>query len=494
MIPSGGMDMTCRRCASAFHVDMPERTQAGPISLPPEDAPIRAGEATAVGVVDPPTPQNVEPTRIGVVTPFDESEESEEEKPVSLIAPTGQMYAPTARFEPLSPSKPRPKTPVTHGRAVPPADAEMGLDPELDDTVRLDSEDAGVLSDQAVALLEPPHDTARNVKTDIGDLSQIPERPEAPEPDDLSVGSGPNGLYERVAAGAYVPEEPKEAQPSLSRVRAKNWDEASAYDTPGAPLDRALAAFRRAAAIFNRTPLAFKVALVVFPLTLGVALMFTSNGAQTPPKVDVVKIEIPAAATASAEDAPPPSEEVAAAKEAAAPKRKIALPGDAPAPADHAYVQVDRARLRGEPGESGEPSGRLELGTLVRIYERVDQFALVMAQPKGPAGFISEKLIGAKKPIALLAKEIAFAACEVTEEYNLDDCLYQGKQQHDACLEACGVAVGGGEDSPTVRCAEACKVAFNECQRSCNGDGAKKKVNAPARATRTVPRASTKPR
>lgn len=484
MIPSGGMDMTCRRCASAFHVDMPERTQAGPISLPPEEeTPMRSGEATAVGVVDPPTPQNVEPTRIGVVTPFDESEESDEPKPVSLIAPTGQLYAPTARFEPVSPTKPRPKTPITHGRAVPPADAEMGLDPELDDTVRLDAEDAAGLDEQAVALL----------KSETTDSNVF--EPAPPEPDDLSVGSGPNGLYERVAAGAYVPEEPKEAQPSESRVRAKDWDEASAYDTPGKPLDRALFALRRASVILNRTPLAFKVALVVFPLTLGVALMFTSGGdTQHPPKVDV--IEIPAAATASNENVAPA--EKAKPEDPAPAKKKIALPGDEPAPADHAYVQVDRARLRSEPGENGEPSGRLELGELVQIYERVDHFALVMAQPKGPAGFISEKLIGAKKPIALLAKEIAFAACEVTSEYNLDDCLYQGKQQHDACLEACGVAVGGGEDSPTVRCAEACKVAFNECQRSCNGEsgasGAKKKLNAPARATRTAPRASTKPR
>jgi hypothetical protein len=495
MIPSGGLDMTCRRCSGGFHVDMPERTQAGPIPLPPEDPDneanpeLTAPEPTAVGSIDPPLPQNVEPTRIGVVTPFAEPEEP---RPESLLSPSGQIYSPAARFEApphsidTKPDIPQPEhksenkraarinTPVTHGRTLPPAAAEMGLDPELDDTMRVDSEKAVPAAKQPVTV--------------VGELSNR-SGPQPKAEREHSIGSGPNGLYERVAAGVYVPEEPKLAENSGSRIRAKSWDEPSAYMPPSTPLARLFEPLRRAAVILNGAPLAFKVALVVFPLTLGIALMFTSA-----PEKERVEIKVEAATEEppveqpaktpeqTAEQPPPPKKKLPE-------KRKAVMPGDDAAPEGHAYVQMDRARLRGEPNDNGEPSGRLELGQLVRTFDRVDGFVLVMGTPKGPAGFISEKLIAPKKPIAVLAKEIAFAACEVTEEYTIDDCLYQGKQQHDACIEACGVAVAGnaGEDSPTVRCAEACKVAFNECQRSCNAKG-------PGRGARTPLRAQKKSR
>lgn len=597
MIPSGGLDMTCRRCAGSFHVDMPERTQAGPITLPPDEpsSPSDDGEETpalsnpeptAVGAIDPPLPQNVEPTRIGVVTPFAESEsESEAPKPESLLSPSGQIFAPTARFEAprsvdtkpdIEPGKKRTKTPVTHGRSIPPAPAEMGLDSELDDTQRLSPEDADKLAEkQQVSLLDHPsakpnEKIARDAPTDVGDLSQgsvraaeararlrgrsngagnsgaghsgashsaVSDSGASRAVSDssatgssgasgsgerqVSVGAGPNGLYERVAAGVYIPEEPQASPPSNARVRAKSWDEPSAYLSPNSKVLRALEPLRRAAVVLNGAPLAFKVALVVFPLTLGLALMVTSG--RDPMTKDPVEIKVPTNAepeeTQAANAEEPQNVESAksvanegakqAAKQTAkpiAPKKlpelkKPRMPGDAPAPEGRAYVQMERARLRSEPSETAEATGRLELGQIVRTYDRVDAFVLVMAEPKGPAGFISEKLIDAKKPIALLAKEIAFQACEVTTEYTKDDCLYQGKQQHDACIEACGVAIsgGGGEDSPTVRCAEACKVAFNECQRSCNGetDAASKKkkaIIAPARATRTVQRPVQRPR
>jgi hypothetical protein len=84
----------------------------------------------------------------------------------------------------------------------------------------------------------------------------------------------------------------------------------------------------------------------------------------------------------------------------------------------------------------------------------------------------------------LIARELNFASCEVTENNTRDDCLYRGKEQHDSCVESCGVVVGGGEEGPAVRCAEACKVAFAECQRSCSGDGRVSKRGRPARKDR----------
>jgi hypothetical protein len=482
MIPSGGMDMTCRRCSMAFHVDMPERTVAGPISLPPEepDSPYgdeadetpaaHTAESTAVGIVDIPVPHNVEPTRIGVVMP--DENPRRETLPPSLLSPAGQLYAPTSRFDavksedtrPDAKMPPRRPTPVTQGRSMPPSAREHGLDPELDDTQRLDAEDMG-LEENVLPKVEPRPLSAKDLHTHVGDLSQSTAQTASSSVNEreVSLGAGPNGLYERVAAGVYTPEEPKAGPVSASRVRAKSWDEPSAYVEPKSALARMLETFRRTAMVLNSAPLALKAALVVFPVTLGLALMLTSASDSAPaePSVNIAPEEAVVETSEKVVEKTPPPKKLAT----------VSSPDDAPAEEGNAYVQVERARLRAEPAEASEAIGRLEIGTLVRTYEVIDGFVLVMAAPKGPAGFISEKLIDEKKPIALLAKERAFAACEVTAEYTIDDCLYQGKQQHDACTESCGFAVGaGGEDNPALRCAEACKVAFNDCQRSCNGE------------------------
>ena len=66
-------------------------------------------------------------------------------------------------------------------------------------------------------------------------------------------------------------------------------------------------------------------------------------------------------------------------------------------------------------------NAKLELGEEVKVFEHVGEWALVMAMPEGPAGFISERLLGKKKPIALLARELAFSACEPADDYTRDD-------------------------------------------------------------------------
>jgi hypothetical protein len=136
-------------------------------------------------------------------------------------------------------------------------------------------------------------------------------------------------------------------------------------------------------------------------------------------------------------------------------------------------VQVDRARLRTHASDDGQMVAKLELGQRVKKFDAAGDWVLVMAEPSGPAGFISERLLGARKPIALLARELAFASCDAGDDRSRDDCLYEAKQQNDACLAGCGPAIGlsaapGADSSPAMRCAEACKVAFGDCQRSCN--------------------------
>ncbi|MCK6552593.1 SH3 domain-containing protein, partial [Myxococcota bacterium] len=149
-------------------------------------------------------------------------------------------------------------------------------------------------------------------------------------------------------------------------------------------------------------------------------------------------------------------------------ERAIGPEGDEPAPPGHAYVQVERARLRATAAEDSPLAGTLELGELVKVYDRVGEWALVLVLPDGPSGFLSARLVAERKPIAALAKERAFADCATRRDRSRDDCLYDSKQQYDSCLVTCGpVTTGTKPPAPVVRCADACQVAWSECQRSC---------------------------
>jgi hypothetical protein len=151
-------------------------------------------------------------------------------------------------------------------------------------------------------------------------------------------------------------------------------------------------------------------------------------------------------------------------------------PGDDVAGEGRAFVLVDHARLRATADAEGALTGKLDLGQRVKTFDRAGEWVLVVVEPYGPAGFISDRLLGQRKPIAVLAKEIEFSNCFVADDVSLDDCLYQGKQQHDACQQGCGVVAApesiaaNPEANAAMRCAEACRVAFADCQRSCRDD------------------------
>jgi zinc ribbon protein len=323
-------------------------------------------------------------------------------------------------------------------------------------------------------------------------------------------------VYDRVEKGLRISD--NRAHAAAERARPRHSNEPAASREPASLFGKAVAPAKRLAMLLNRSPLPVKVALVVFPAALGIILVLTSG--RNPWAAEPVQIEVaPPRAESSAlavkpTDAPPepkappsqadpepaaravaavservePAAETAQARSPAAVAAKRA--GDELAIEGHAYVQVDHARLRAHAGAESALTAKLELGQLVRVFHRTGDWSLVMALPNGPAGFISDRLLAARKPIAILAKEIEFENCGVDEEGTLDDCLYEGKQQQDACISGCGVVTSadksttGPEASPVIRCVEACRIAFADCQRSCRGELTGKRRSPKHRASK----------
>ena len=87
---------------------------------------------------------------------------------------------------------------------------------------------------------------------------------------------------------------------------------------------------------------------------------------------------------------------------------------------------------------------------------------MVLVEPDGPVGFVEERALGATKPVAALADDLAFTQCELGDR-TLDACLFEAKQQESGCLDRCGDA----NDPGAVRCREACQVAFDRCTKKC---------------------------
>lgn len=456
MIPNGGLDMDCRRCGEAFTVEPPVANgEERPLET--ENADLEESDDTTEGTLQaektnvgpPPIP---EATRVGVANPLEEDSGTR-----PLIGPGGVTYDPDENISAIgaddteanAPYVDRPTIPISTGH-VPLGPDEEGVDPELDDTIRFGIEDKPVPSP---AVTEPRDGEP------FADPSEVhpPPRIESPMSRDPSV-------YERVAAGVAVPkdQEPRwGSQPS--RVELK----------PGVG-----SMLRPAADLLNRAPLALKVGLIVFPLTLGVMLVITaSSESESPAKGGPIEIPVgsPREAAAGVAAAPPPAEPAKPAKEEREDLREgdAPRPDDPPAPAGFSYVQVDNARLRVRASQRSAAPARLEIGSLVKVYEELDGWVLVAKQPAGPAGFISRKLLGERRPVAQLAREQPFERCSPGDGYTVDDCLYQSKQQEQTCLERCG-AVNASDEPERLRCAQVCSIAFDACARSCR-DAPKKR-------------------
>ncbi|MEQ8272204.1 MAG: zinc-ribbon domain-containing protein [Deltaproteobacteria bacterium] len=500
MIPNGGMDMTCRRCSASFLVDVDE-----PAVVEEEDPTVAAkAEATAIGVANPydelvPDAQLIRPG--GELLDLDDSSDDTE----ALVA-----------AEDRARSADKPTIPIDHKR-VPLGPDEVGVDPEIDNTQRFDVEE------EDVPTYEP--DVIGMQDIDGGGLgtSRPPSR-RAPTPEPRKLGGSKpppsssttrppfdrDDLYAKVASGRYEkPEAPPEPASNVPRERA--WNEPSSLIFTGAGSDSAL---RRFAEWLNRAPLPLKVALIVFPVTLGLTLVLTAGPKRGEP-VDVGAVgSVDSTQTSPSEvpgPGPGPGPEAGTGSgsgkgsgsdsdtgsdsdsdsdtgsdsgsdsdsdsgsdsdtDADAVARSRSGPGPEPGPGPgalrfrdptaaegQAYIQAPNTRLRATAAPRGRTVARLGAGQLVQRYDRRGEFALVLVAPDGPVGFVDEGRLGARKPVVALAEDIAFEGCSSTGS-TLDACLFAAKQKEGACVDGCG--------ADGARCREACQIAFERCTRQC---------------------------
>lgn len=177
--------------------------------------------------------------------------------------------------------------------------------------------------------------------------------------------SRPNNVYERVAKGARIPEEPLGVPAPSRSAGDAAWEEPRLeVSTPPSrwrPSQRSVALARRGAVFLNRAPLLLKVALVVIPVALGVGLVLNAGGPQAP------------SANTPIPNAPLPD-----------------APVDGEVPAE-AYVAVDFAEIYASASAGSTVVARLTAGQKVRCVDRVGTWILVIVPPTGPAGFVSEK-------------------------------------------------------------------------------------------------------
>lgn len=511
MIPNGGLDMACRRCGEAFSIEPPVGEVEGALPTGTEEEEASTGdleeaastgdleEAASTGDVDdaPPTsemdrapseeldeelldvagdttegavpgektsvgpPPLPEATRVGVANPLDERSGAR-----PLVGPGGVEYEVDDQVSGIeadeteagAPFIDRPTIPIEKDH-VPLGPDETGIDPERDETIRFGLERKRAPT-PAVTELE-----------EMGESLADPSEVEPLRRRESADGSVDPSVYDRVALGVAVPkgaEDRPASQPSRVDLQ------------PGIK-----GALRPVADLLNRAPLALKVGLIVFPITLGIMLVVTASSESPKPPADgPIEIPVEPASTAEtdsppsqeeeeAEIDPPPAEEAEAEIDPQGPEDPPALPAgdppgldDPPAPAGFSYVQVDNARIRARAGTRSTVAGRLEMGALVKVYEELDGWALVSKQPKGPAGFISRKLLGDRRPVAQLAREQPFERCAPGDGYSVDDCLYESKQQERTCLERCG-AVNAADEKERLRCAQVCSIAFDACAQSC---------------------------
>jgi hypothetical protein len=459
MIPNGGLDMDCRRCGEAFTIEPPAegdteeeisddlRPALDAQELDTAETPSEGdtGEKTSVG----PPPMLVESTRVGVANPLD----FEDSQP--LIGPGGIEYdakghGPRADTERKKSYQDPPTAPFPKDH-VPLSAEEDDLDPELDNTVRFDQAEEGGGPFAAPSVTEP----GVPEHAELSDVAPIPGLDGPPSNSDSSPS-----VYERVAAGIPVPEEQR-----AMRVASL---------PPRTPSGRPRSIFQPAIDLLNGAPLALKVGLIVFPVTLGVMLVVNSMSQEEAAADAPIEIPVAAEAVVPAKQEDPPPMERAAAEEEAKAEVAAARPApaidDAPAPAGFAYVQIEDARLRVRPGDKSGIAGRVQIGALVKVYDELGEFSLVASLPEGPAGFLSNKLLGPRKPLALLARDQSFEKCSAQEGYTVDDCLFSAKGQEQSCLDRCG-AVNAGNDAERLRCAEVCNIAFDDCARSCRQSG-----------------------
>jgi hypothetical protein len=218
---------------------------------------------------------------------------------------------------------------------------------------------------------------------------------------------------------------------------------------------------------FDRAPLSQKLAATLIPIAIVVGTMI-GVAIDTPPPELAIEIDTGDGDVAAMD--PPP----VAPPEATEPQAPVVeiLPGipDVPAPKGMSYVASDGVELSATAEEDAEALLWLEAGHLVEHIRPIDDRMLVLASPKGPAGFVLTRHLTREKPLLALGKQIGFPACKVDAKRTLDDCLVFGKDHLEKCMARCREHAPSIDHAapPGSRCAQACGAAFEICGRQCN--------------------------
>lgn len=495
MIPNGGLEQACRRCGAAF-LAMPDGEVAAasaPVVRGAEDVArasaageARRGEGAAGG-----KDLGSAPVMIGREDEggFDGTLAEPEAAPDH----TTRDPAPGFGDGPSSVTE----SAFGDGEATVEASAEIATladpaegDSELDATQRLPSDVGGLPTVEALNP-EPPRPSD---KTPVLDLEVHPAALGAAPMGDAGLGGArsdpdlatPSSVYDLVASGDYAPPEKAPVETSAADEGPKAWNE------PSDPKLRAQGAAPKFVRLVNGAPLPVKVALLVFPLALGVTLLLTAADDGEGPPIEIptqrpVAVvdpgEAPAAEGAdraarssdphrAPDPAPPPRlAEVASTENRAAgdvlPPPE-GLSEDRPAPDGYLFTQKT-LRVRPRADAEAKPTARLSRGRLVRLYETRGPWTLVLFEPDGPAGFVPRAELAETRPISALADAIAFEGCARRGRSRAARraCRDRADQQLGDCNLRCGDGLDVDPDGPEGRCRAACKEAFDLCRAGC---------------------------
>ncbi len=222
----------------------------------------------------------------------------------------------------------------------------------------------------------------------------------------------------------------------------------------------------------NRSPWPIRYSLMFLPLVLGIFL-FAAAARKNPDPIAVdIQPQPQAAAILTQKPGESATEESTKSADAALAQGTDEAAGGEPvvhepdlppafedveAPDGFGYARSE-LRLRTKVG--GRKGSKVSAGTLLRILEAQQEWLLVLKEPQGPVGFVAADSLDDKKPLVAVAKEFAFSGCRGGKRAKAEQCLSQAETSLTECQLRCG-------DPMAPRCAAACNLAFEDCQRSC---------------------------
>lgn len=448
------MVLECRACKAKFRVVPEETAEEVPALEPPPD------ERTAVENAPPEALVDAQGGAIPSATDFEESDartfgDGDTEQ---HTMPIDTSEADLRRLQPSDGG--------TQSAARPPSALDLS-NPDND------AEAEGVKTVLQGPDKGPSERPGRGLEaqriTRPGSSSQITVTPAKSNPD----------VYARIAQAESVSVVPVQ-KPASARPLTKAWNEPSVVDRSAASGGGLAFWVNRLGGHLERAPLFLKVWLLVFPLALGLILILSkrpreepvpiaipAHSAPEPQRVRVVEAPEPPPAPEGPE-APEPSAPPPAGTETSAPSQGGEPPPtgvespsltfeDPTAPAGMAFVRSEGVRLRTNPGAKGKTITSIAAGSLVRVYDDVDDWVLVMVPPRGPAGFVKRDLLDDKKPLSVLARDFAFLGC-TSAGTTVSLCVDDAERQRESCLAGCG---------QNERCERACRLAEEACADAC---------------------------